>query len=200
MLGDGDDVGAGDFCNGDTAIGLVRSIQVDVIGSDASSDGNLQLLGLCETLGSEVTGVESASVSEELPIEEQTYGVVMIISASTSSWSNLEFSPSLSDVVTRVCPWDSSHGRIPSSFSVVPRSSGTWRGQQLSWLIRRRVTYFFGVLLAVVQYKEYLDLFTFPCQRSDAPKIVPQCKCPARYQWCWPPRERGEDRARKTAD
>ena len=41
-------------------------------------------------------------------------------------------------------------------------------------------THFFGVLLAVVQYKEDLDLFTFPCQRSDAPKIVPQCGGPAR--------------------
>jgi hypothetical protein len=49
-----------------------------------------------------------------------TNGVVMMISASTSSWSNLEFSPSLSDVVTRVCPWSSSHLRMPSSFSVVP--------------------------------------------------------------------------------
>ena len=49
----------------------------------------------------------------------------MITSASTNSWSNLEFSPSLSEVVTRVCPCSSSHFRIPSSFSVVPRSSGT---------------------------------------------------------------------------
>ena len=49
----------------------------------------------------------------------------MMISASTNSWSNLEFSPSLSDVVTRVWPWLSSHLRIPNSFSVVPSSSGT---------------------------------------------------------------------------
>jgi hypothetical protein len=43
----GDDVGAGDFCNGDTAIGLVRGIEVDVIRSDTSSNGKLELLGLC---------------------------------------------------------------------------------------------------------------------------------------------------------
>ena len=55
----------------------------------------------------------------------RTYGVVMMISASTSSLSNFESSPSLSEVVTRVCPWSSSHLRIPSSFSVVPKSSGT---------------------------------------------------------------------------
>lgn len=48
----------------------------------------------------------------------------MMTSASTSSFSNLEFSPSLSEVVTRVWPCSSIHLRIPSSFSVVPRSSG----------------------------------------------------------------------------
>lgn len=57
-----------------------------------------------------------------------TYGVVMMTSASTSSWSNLEFSPSLSEVVTRVWPWSSSHLRMPSSFSVVPRRAGTCSG------------------------------------------------------------------------
>jgi hypothetical protein len=36
--------------------------------------------------------------------QEGPYGVVMIISASTSSLSKVEFSPSLSEVVTRVCP------------------------------------------------------------------------------------------------
>ena len=64
-------------------------------------------------------------------------------SASTNSWSNLEFSPSLSDVVTKVWPFSSSHFRRPSSFSVVPsifgssrawsppsyRTSRTWSGQ-----------------------------------------------------------------------
>lgn len=54
-----------------------------------------------------------------------TYGVVMMTSASTSSWSNLEPSPSLSDVVTSVWPWSSIHLRIPSSFSVVPRRLGS---------------------------------------------------------------------------
>ena len=104
VLGDGDDVGAGDFCNGDAAIGRVRSVEVDVIGTDTSSDGKLELLGLCETFGGKVTWVEAAIVSTDLPIGQTTYGVVMIISASTSSWSNLEFSPSLSEVVTSVCP------------------------------------------------------------------------------------------------
>ena len=59
MLGDGDDVGAGDFGNSDTTIGLVGSVQVDVVGANAGGDGDLQLLRLCETLSCEVTGVEA---------------------------------------------------------------------------------------------------------------------------------------------
>lgn len=66
--------------------------------------------------GPERTGAE---------VGPKTHGVVMMTSASTSSLSKVEFSPSLSEVVTRVCPWSSSHFRIPSSFSVVPSSSGT---------------------------------------------------------------------------
>lgn len=85
VLGDRDDVGAGNFSNGDAAIGRVRSVQVDVVGSNTSSDGKLQLLGLCETFGSEVTWVEAAHVSTVLPIAQMTHGVVMMISASTSS-------------------------------------------------------------------------------------------------------------------
>lgn len=55
-----------------------------------------------------------------------------MISASTSSLSKVEFSPSLSEVVTRVWPCSSSHLRRPSSFWVVPRSPGTCesRGQR----------------------------------------------------------------------
>ena len=53
-----------------------------------------------------------------------THGVVMMTSASTSSLSKVEFSPSLSEVVTSVWPWSSNHLRMPSSFSVVPSRSG----------------------------------------------------------------------------
>ena len=34
------------------------------------------------------------------------------------------------------------------------------------------MTYFLGVLLAIVQNKEDLDLFTHSCQRSNTPKII----------------------------
>lgn len=59
MLGDGDNVGASDFSDGDTAVGLVGGIEVDVVGTDTSSDGNLEVLGLSKTLLCEVTGVET---------------------------------------------------------------------------------------------------------------------------------------------
>lgn len=59
VLSDGDDVGAGDLSNGDTAVGGVGGVQVNVIGTNTGSDGELELLGLGETLSSEVTGVEA---------------------------------------------------------------------------------------------------------------------------------------------
>jgi hypothetical protein len=62
VLGDGDDVGAGDLGNGDTAIGLVGGVEVDVVGADTSSDGDLEVLGLGEALSSKVTGVEAVFV------------------------------------------------------------------------------------------------------------------------------------------
>ena len=142
VLGDGDDVGAGDFGDRDPAVGLVGGIEVDVVRADTRGDGDLELLGFGETLWGQVARVEAVGLmagladarlgSSSPALEKRTgdsieraYGVVMMTSASTNSWSNLEFSPSLSEVVTRVWPLLSSHGRIPSSFSVVPSSSGT---------------------------------------------------------------------------
>jgi hypothetical protein len=64
VLSDGDDVGASDLSDGDTAVGLVGSVQVDVVRSDTSGDGDLELLGLGKTLSGEVTGVETRGVLE----------------------------------------------------------------------------------------------------------------------------------------
>ena len=129
------DVGTSDFCNGDTAIGLVGGIQIDVVRTDSRSDGDFEVLGLRETLCGEIAWMEAViDVSLDSMVDSQatmlnakmdTYGVVMMTSASTSSWSNLLFSPSLSEVVTSVWPWSSSHLRMPSSFSVVPKSCGS---------------------------------------------------------------------------
>jgi hypothetical protein len=140
VLGDGDDVGAGDLSDGNAAVGLVGLVQVDVVGTDTGGDGDLEVLALLQALGGEVTGVEARLIVRirlsmvatsywshwKLAIEiVTTYGVVMMTSASTISFSKTLFSPSLSEVVTRVCPWSSSHLRIPSSFSVVPRRRGS---------------------------------------------------------------------------
>ena len=114
-----------------------------MVRSNAGSDCDFEVFGFGETFSGKVSGVEatermlivgrfklpgcqSSATERATTIEEGLpHGVVMITSASTNSWSNLEFSPSLSDVVTNVWPCSSSHFRIPSSFSVVPRSSGT---------------------------------------------------------------------------
>ena len=60
MLGDGDDVRAGHLDDSDTAVGLVGEVEVDMVGADARGDGNLEVLGLGEALGGQVTGVEAA--------------------------------------------------------------------------------------------------------------------------------------------
>jgi hypothetical protein len=107
VLSDRDDVATSDFGNSDTAIGVVGSVQVDVVRANSGGHSDLQLLGLSKTLGSEVTRVEAgALVSAAVCLEEWpgSYGVVMMTSASTNSLSNVEFSPSLSEVVTKVCP------------------------------------------------------------------------------------------------
>ena len=59
VLSDRHDVGASDLSNSDTTVGLVRGIEINVVGTDTSSDGNLQVLRLSQTLLCKVTGVES---------------------------------------------------------------------------------------------------------------------------------------------
>lgn len=60
MLGDGDDVGASDLSNGDTAVGLVGGVEVDVVRANTGSDGDLEVLGLGQALSGQVTWVETA--------------------------------------------------------------------------------------------------------------------------------------------
>jgi hypothetical protein len=116
------DVGPGDFGNSDTAVSGVCGVEVDMVGTNTGSDSKLELLRLGQSLCGEITGVEAVGVCSasecmrnmehvRLRMESwakrsggATHGVVMMTSASTSSWSNFEFSPSLSEVVTNVCP------------------------------------------------------------------------------------------------
>jgi len=60
-LSNGDDVGAGDLSDGDASVGLVGSVEVDMIGTDTGGDGKLELLGFSKTLSSEVSRVETVS-------------------------------------------------------------------------------------------------------------------------------------------
>lgn len=69
VLSDGDDVGASDLSDGDAAVGLVGSVQVDVVRADTSSDGNLELLGLGEALSGKITGVEGSG-DDDLGVDE----------------------------------------------------------------------------------------------------------------------------------
>lgn len=65
VLGNRDDVRAGDLCHGDAAISLVSCVQVDVVGPNASSDGKLELLCLREALCRQITRVEAGEVVSE---------------------------------------------------------------------------------------------------------------------------------------
>ena len=59
VFGDRDDIGAGDLSDGDAAVGLVCSVEVDMVGSDTSSNGNLELLRFRKALCGEVTRMEA---------------------------------------------------------------------------------------------------------------------------------------------
>lgn len=63
VLSDGDDVAASDLSDGDTTVGLVGGVEVNVVRANTSSDGNLEVLGLGQTLSGQVTGVETNTVS-----------------------------------------------------------------------------------------------------------------------------------------
>lgn len=69
VLSDGDDVGSGNLGDGDTAVGLVGGIEVDVVGTNTGGDGDLEVLGLGEALGGEVAGVEGSG-DDDLSIYE----------------------------------------------------------------------------------------------------------------------------------
>ena len=84
VFGDGDDIGACHFGDGDTAVGLVGCVQVDVVGADTSGNGNLELLGFCETLGGEVAGVETVQIYM-LPVEGRV--LALLIRGSNESMS-----------------------------------------------------------------------------------------------------------------
>ena len=130
VLGHRHHVGARHLSHRDAAVGLVSCVEVHVVRPDTRRHRQLEVLGLGEALGRQVARVEAVEGGKKREVVSMgleslsgvalhqglddaratlyvgagrsTHGVVMMISASTSSWSNLEFSPSLSEVVTRV--------------------------------------------------------------------------------------------------
>ena len=59
MLSYRNDVGAGDLCYSDTTVGLIRSVEVDMIRADAGSHGELEFLRLLQAFSGQVTWVEA---------------------------------------------------------------------------------------------------------------------------------------------
>ena len=86
VLGYGDDIGAGHFGNGDTAIGGVGGIEVDVVGADTCGDGDLKVLGLCETLGGKVARVESEMVSPVSSGPNPLMGIARRVRGELTGW------------------------------------------------------------------------------------------------------------------
>lgn len=60
VLSDRDNVAASNFSDGDTTVGLVGGVEVDMVRANTSSDGNFEVLSLGQTLSGQVTGVEGS--------------------------------------------------------------------------------------------------------------------------------------------
>jgi len=61
VLSDGNDVGTSHLGDGDATVGLVGSVEIDMVRSNTSGNGELEVLRLGETLCGQVTGVESVN-------------------------------------------------------------------------------------------------------------------------------------------
>lgn len=63
VFGNGHDVGASDFSDGHTTVGLVGRVEVDVVGTNTGSHSKLQVLGLSKAFCSEISRMEATVVS-----------------------------------------------------------------------------------------------------------------------------------------
>ena len=61
MLCHGYDIGTSDFSDRDATVSFIPGIKVNMIGSNARSDGKLELLSFSESFGGQVTWVEANS-------------------------------------------------------------------------------------------------------------------------------------------
>ena len=75
MLGDRNNIRAGDLSNSDTIVSLISGIKIDMVRSNTSSDSNLKVLSFSQTLSSEVSRVETIyrqSADDMIPIYSRT--------------------------------------------------------------------------------------------------------------------------------
>lgn len=61
MFSDRDDIGSGDFDDRDTAVGLVGSIEINVVGSDTGGNRDLKFLRFGESFCGQVARVKAAN-------------------------------------------------------------------------------------------------------------------------------------------
>ena len=66
MLRDGYNIRTCDLCDRDTTVGFVRSIEVDMIGSNTSCDRKLKVLGFGEPFRSQIARMEAEMKSSQL--------------------------------------------------------------------------------------------------------------------------------------
>ena len=59
MFSNGDDIGPGDFCDGDAAVDLVGNVEINMVGSDTCGDGEFEVLGFAEAFFCQVAWVEA---------------------------------------------------------------------------------------------------------------------------------------------
>jgi hypothetical protein len=175
MLGDGDNVGASDLGDGNTAVGLVGCVQIDMVRANAGGDGELQVLGLGQALGSQVAGVEAIELRQPFRsprLKPHTLSLALRKTRAGSQPSpkhaqsvpylrcgNDNFGIDQLLVEGRVLALligsgDESVALVLEPFSDAELVLG--RSQQRVDL--------FGVLAAVVQYEQDFDLFTLGCQ------------------------------------
>lgn len=59
MLSNRDDIGPGNFCDGDSTVGLVGNIEVNMVRSYSCRYGEFEILGFAETVFGQVARMEA---------------------------------------------------------------------------------------------------------------------------------------------
>lgn len=139
VLSDGDDVAAGDFGNGDTAIGLVGGVQVNVVRANTGGDSNLQLLCLGQTLSSQVAGVEAVEQSVSITITGRCGFAIGVLRSGDDDFGINQFLVELGVLALLV---RGSHQGVSLIFKPLSNTQLVLSGSEKAWLV-------FGMLMAL---------------------------------------------------